>query len=540
MGEVDLINVPFTARESRLLLFHDKHGFSVQMAESYFSYATQTPLHHIQIAGAQTPQILPYAVLAGQIQWIIAKPEVLLLHGKTTAISFMVEGQHQFTIQGGQASGEINISYTIQPEPDNKEFHNGQITLGWQEATEITIAFTIKRGEISTVSEHNFEDDFEQVKTKWLSWQKAIPILAESTSRYDYAWWLMDVNRIRNYAHPERLAMSPSKLHYVGCWLWDAYFHAIAYRHHSPAIAKEQLRTMMDHQLADGMLPDVIHDGGIITESTDYVEGKVTKPPLLAWTAWKIYETDGDIGFLDEIYAPAVDSQAWWLNECDRDGNGLYEYMHPYSSGLDDNPLFDGGVPLESPDLNAYLILQADTLAQISELLGKSDASMWREQAEAITNRLIEQRWNPGLGLFNAVRHNEVVPVKTPFQLLPLLVGRLPQAIRNRMVQTLKDPQQFWGDYGIPTVAFDDPHFDANQMWRGPIWLNVHYLLIEGLKRSGFPDVAQEIRQKSLQLINESGRIAEYYNPHTGQNPPKAVDMFGWSAALYIDLSIQK
>ena len=184
--------------------------------------------------------------------------------------------------------------------------------------------------------------------------------------------------------------------------------------------------------------------------------------------------------------------------------------------------------------------MQADTLAQIAELLGKPDSAMWREQAETITNRLIEQRWNPELGLFDAVRNNEVVPVRTPFQLLPLLTGRLPESIRNRMVQTLKDPTQFWGKYGVPTVAFDDPLFDANQMWRGPIWLNVHYLLIEGLKRSGFPDVAQELRQKSLTLINHSGHIAEYYNPLIGQKSPKAIDMFGWSAALYIDMLINK
>ena len=33
--------------------------------------------------------------------------------------------------------------------------------------------------------------------------------------------------------------------------------------------------------------------------------------------------------------------------------------------------------------------------------------------------------------------------------------------------------------------------------------------------------------------------IYEYYHPVTGENPPKAASIFGWSAAVYIDLAIQ-
>ncbi len=67
-------------------------------------------------------------------------------------------------------------------------------------------------------------------------------------------------------------------------------FHALAYRHVEPRLAQDQIRILLDHQRADGMIPDAIHDEGIVTHLTFPVEADVTKPPLLAWCAWKLYE----------------------------------------------------------------------------------------------------------------------------------------------------------------------------------------------------------------------------------------------------------
>ncbi len=77
------------------------------------------------------------------------------------------------------------------------------------------------------------------------------------------------------------------------------------------------------------------------------------------------------------------------------------------------------------------------------------------------------------------------------------------------------------------------------EMWRGPTWINVNYLMIEGLQRSGYSDLAQELRSRTLDLIEREDDIYEYYHPETGERPPKAASTFGWSSAIYIDLAIQ-
>ena len=76
-------------------------------------------------------------------------------------------------------------------------------------------------------------------------------------------------------------------------------------------------------------------------------------------------------------------------------------------------------------------------------------------------------------------------------------------------------------------------------MWRGPTWANINYLLIEGLRRSGYPDIAQKLRRSTLQMICGQEDIFEYYHPETGEKPAEAASAFGWSAAILIDLAIQ-
>jgi glycogen debranching enzyme len=350
----------------------------------------------------------------------------------------------------------------------------------------------------------------------------------------------MRAGLISSRFYTTREAMTPSLIHYVGAWQWDNFFHALAYRYIEPRLAQDQLRLLLDHQREDGMIPDAIHDEGTVTRLSFPVEADVTKPPLIAWAAWKLYEQDGDSEFLNEIYEPLVRWNNWWFEKNDIDGNGLCEYQHPFSSGLDDSPLWDDGLPVESPDLNTYLCLQQEALSKIAQVLGEhTDSELWAQRAESMVNRLIKVAWDDRTGLFWASRNRERINVRTPLGLFPLITGRMPHKIADRLVAHLTDEQEFWPRYPVPSVALDDPKFNSRQMWRGPTWVNINYLLIEGLYRSGYAEVAHELRRRTLELIAGQPDIYEYYDPLTGENSPTAASVFGWSAAIYIDLAIQ-
>ena len=58
-------------------------------------------------------------------------------------------------------------------------------------------------------------------------------------------------------------------------------------------------------------------------------------------------------------------------------------------------------------------------------------------------------------------------------------------------------------------------------------------MIIEGLKRYGYEEEAENLRLKSLELVADGGSY-EYFNPLNGD--PAGAHPFSWTAALAIDL----
>ncbi|TMC59276.1 MAG: hypothetical protein E6J26_04355, partial [Chloroflexi bacterium] len=97
----------------------------------------------------------------------------------------------------------------------------------------------------------------------------------------------------------------------------------------------------------------------------------------------------------------------WWFTHNDDDHDGIVQYNHPYC-GADDSPLWDEGMPVESPDINTYLVMQMDALARIAAMVGETeDAPRWQQRADDLTQRMIEQLWDEEAGLFWALKDNQ-------------------------------------------------------------------------------------------------------------------------------------
>jgi putative isomerase len=570
-NRINLRQIPFSERGSRLMVFGQDSRLSVRLAERWFkregrlaAYRQRPPLvddwrftdgdgNPLEFQLTTYPHRLDCQTALGTFTFVFVDGETLLVTLPPGRCGFTfsanLDTAHSDR-RGGvlTLTGDIrrNMAYTTNAliirdmiEPIDAEAQRVNLILDAGGGSALLLNITPRLGFNRYVPDPDVA--IQDAARRWHDWFAATPSVApEYQAQYYYAWWVMRAGLISSRFYTTREAMTPSKLYYVGVWQWDAYFHALAYRHVDKKLAQDQIRILLDHQQADGMIPDAIHDEGTVTHLDFPVDADVTKPPLIGWAAWKLYEADGDREFLNEIYEPIVRWNNWWFEKNDPDEDGLCEYQHPYSSGLDDSPLWDGGMPVKAPDLNTYLCMQEEALSKIARAIGQTaDAEMWMERAESLAKRMVGRMWDAGAGLFWARKDGVPLDVRTPFNLFPLITGRMPPDIAARLVAHLTDAQEFWPRYPVPTVALDDPRYNPNQMWRGPTWLNVNYLLIEGLERAGYIDLAQELARRTLDLTRQRDDIYEYYHPETGANPPQAASIFGWSSAVFIDLAIR-
>ncbi|HLF88075.1 MAG TPA: hypothetical protein VI451_03965 [Anaerolineales bacterium] len=103
--------------------------------------------------------------------------------------------------------------------------------------------------------------------------------------------------------------------------------------------------------------------------------------PILCSLAWKIYLSDEDQTFLDEVLSPLLKFFNYWFDpRNDRDGDGIPEWSHPVQTGFEDNPLFaywqswSQGADIslfESPALTGMLFREAQSLLKMARKLGR-------------------------------------------------------------------------------------------------------------------------------------------------------------------------
>ena len=568
-NQIDITKVPFSERGSRLLVYKypDQSSLYVKLAERLLgldpgleAYLKRPPFIQyltfidqngeiLEFDTVTSPNVIYFHSELGDFELVYQDNQTLsfgLPPDVTAGLRFIVTPYiYQELECGGTMKSIRNLAYNT-----NAKVVSNQIT---SQEEGYSVEFLVKSGNDSAITLviKNSSDLSHQVlpcsvsiaaaEERWQDWFNKVPPVDERYQlSYAYAWWVMANNLISPLGNVAYEAMFPSKIKYIGLWLWDSAMHAIALRYIDPELARNQIRAMLAYQLPDGMLPDAIHDEGVVAEIDHPIRAEVTKPPLLAWAALKLHEMDPDLEFLKEIYVPLVRWNAWWTSMNDDDADGLVQYNHPYSSGLDDNPLWDYGMPAETPDINTYLCVQMGSLAVIAEEIGiEVEGAMWRKRSEAIVRRMIEDLWDEQAGVFQAFHEDTVIPVLTPINLYPLWTGQLPDHICDRLIDHLKNPDEFWGEYIIPSVARNDPHFNPDKMWRGPVWVNINYFFIEALEQIGRVELADQIRDKTLELIMNQSSMFEYYNAETGKPPATAADIFGWTAAVFIDLAIK-
>jgi glycogen debranching enzyme len=194
----------------------------------------------------------------------------------------------------------------------------------------------------------------------------------------------------------------------------------------------------------------------------------------------------------------------------------------------------DRSVLIQDLAFNAILAAANRSLIAIATELG---AQLPPELPDhfARTTTALEDLWDEETGEYysrDAVT-GELLRTSTIATFLPLFAGVPAPERVDRLLARLHAPDGFWPHFPVPTVPTDAPEFHDQAYWKGPTWLNTNWMIVEGLDEHGEHDLADQLRDASLALVEGAG-CYEYFSPLTGRG--YGAPDFSWTAALVLEL----
>jgi hypothetical protein len=414
----------------------------------------------------------------------------------------------------------------------------------------------------------------------------------------------------------------PSPQLYPHQWSWDAGFVAMGWATIDPARAIDELRSLFRGQWATGMVPHIVFDPSV--PDGEYEPGPeawatvghappgvatsaICQPPIHAIALARIRETTlvggddaatGSGALVDaaiaELYPQLAAWHRWLHTARDLDHTGLVTLLHPWESGMDNSPRWDGPLAAVRPDdrptlarpdlrhvasggerptddeyrrywhlveelkavdhdqaaavrrqsfrvadvwFSAILAAADHALAELATVAGHPEAAEQHCSDAAHTRTALDACWDLSLGRALDVDRVSGTPIAadTIAGFAPLVAGS--DVDRTAVLIDRLFGETYAGASGLahavpPTTAVDSPAFDRRAYWRGPQWAPMTWLLWWSLDRAGHHRAAARLRTSALDQLRATG-CCEYVDPY--DDTPLGSRAQSWTAAVALD-----
>lgn len=315
---------------------------------------------------------------------------------------------------------------------------------------------------------------------------------------------------------------------------WDVYRHAAAHGANCAQEARTELEWLYPRLVAQQRYLTTDRDlgrGGLAAVVHPWESGLDNSP---AWDE-AIANVPADLALLARYRRRDLDVSQAAHRPTDLDYSRYVGLVLSYRAGgyADDGLLGRHAFAVECPAFNAILASAELALAQIAGVLGLTAAARThRDRAGQITTAIVRRLWNPATRTFHAldVKTGKLSPANCVSGLLPLMLPDLPDEPVAAIMTELRSAR-----FGLPVPSYDRTaaDFDTMRYWRGPVWINVNWLVRRGLLVHGFRDEAEDLRAAMIRLVHRNGHF-EYFHPVTGEG--LGAPTFSWTAALSLDL----
>lgn len=478
----------------------------------------------------------------------------------------LVRNEFIYSNTGEVETGETEIISRTGDREMITTFHGE----GIEQFDENNIALDLERPAYIMVGEagrpEEIDNRIEAAIEKWQKGMMAYGEYAESWNAIQNAVnWTVVYDPVNNepvipVSRPWSFGWGDAK---PGGWIrfcWDNFFVAYMQSMTSRDLAFSEAIEMCNYIDEFGMVPNFIGPRNLASRDR-------SQPPVGSMMVWEIYRAHPEKWFLEKTFDQLLTWNRWWPEHRDLEGYlawGSDPVESPtgdrreqnqntfkaasFESGLDNTPMYDG-VPYDSVNhvleigdvgLMGLYVGDCDALADIAAVLGRSaEEKELRERAETYRGKL-RTMWNEEFGLFLNYRTDLDAPSYriSPTNFYALIGRAATQEQAERMIcEHFYNPDEFWGEYIIPSIARNDTAYTGEDYWRGSIWAPMNFLVYLGMRHYELPEARKDLSEKSRKLLMkewlEHGHIRENYQAETGGSPGARSDHFyHWGALL--------
>ena len=341
---------------------------------------------------------------------------------------------------------------------------------------------------------------------------------------------------------------------------WDTYFASYMYSLYNKELAYANAIEITKSITPSGFIPNAAGSYG--WQSVDR-----SQPSVGSFIVREIYRKYPEKWFLEEVYDELLTWNRWWIKK--RLNKGFLCWGSDYiqnpdpktkndmntmkaakwESGLDNSPMYDsvpftketGMMELADVGLMSFYVMDCNALADIATILGKKEDAKELKARSAEYGKKLSGMWNEKDGIYLNQRTDiqQISHRLSPTNFYPMLAKVATTKQSDRMMKEhYFNPNEFFGEYVMPSIARNDPGFPDNDYWRGRIWAPMNFLVYLGMLNYKVDDARTDLVKRSRSLLMKSwmdgNRVFENYNSVTGVGDDvKSADWFyHWGALL--------
>ena len=329
---------------------------------------------------------------------------------------------------------------------------------------------------------------------------------------------------------------------------WDTYFAGMMAGIDNRDLAYANVVEITRAKTRGGFIPNFEGGSG---KSEDR-----SQPPVGALAVSKLYQRYGERWLIEEVFDDLLEWNRWWpshrraagpsgagllcwgsdpfepINGAPWETSGVNERLGAaLESGLDNSPMYDD-IPFDARShqllladagLTALYVMDCEALAGLAEVIGRPESGELHARADDF-RACLNTLWDDPSGIYlNQRTDTGLFSARlSPTNFYPLLAGApTPEQAERMISEHFYNPDEFWGEWILPSIARCDPAYPEQEYWRGRIWAPMNFLVYLGLRRYKLAQPAADLAQKSQALIlkewRANGHVHENYNANTGE-----------------------